>query len=268
MAQLEKDSLAEEHGLQCMEIWGGTETADAGLSVPGMDGWVTSRPFQGDAAGGDIHYVSLCGHGMLSRFLVADVSGHGQVVASLAAELRGLMAQYVNTPDQTEFVSNLNQEFATLAEGGKFATAVVTSYYSWERQLVLCNAGHPHPLWYSAADDHWHPLHHETAHTHEVIRNLPLGVLAQTNYEQFAVGLGRGDLVVIYTDSLVEAEAPGRAVLGESGLLELARSIGARAPGELCRGLLAGVCEHAAGRLPNDDVTILTLRHTGAEPSA
>lgn len=253
----------EGRGLQCMEIWGGTQRCDTGISVPGMDGWVASQPFQGDAAGGDIHYVSLCGHGMLSRFLVADVSGHGRRVSGLADQLRGLMAKYVDTPEQTDFVKNLNDGFSALGQDGKFATAVVASYLSWERRLDLCNAGHPHPLWYSAADDHWHLLHHETAHTHDVIRNLPLGVLVETDYEQFTVDLGSGDLVVIYTDSLVEAQTPDGSALGETGLLELARSVGAREPGDLCGKLRAGVLDRCDVRFLNDDMTILALRHTG-----
>ena len=250
-----------------MEIWGGTQAADAGLSVPGMEGWVACRPFRGDAGGGDIHYVSLCGHGMLSRFLVADVSGHGQAVSALAEQLRGLMARYVDIPDQTDFVKNLNDGFADLAEDGKFATAVVASYLSWEHRLDICNAGHPHPLWYSAADDHWHRLHDETAVSHDVIRNLPLGVLEQSHYEQFTVSLGKGDLVVVYTDSLIEATSPQGAALKESGLLEMARHVGIDGgPRKFCHGLLAKVLDYAdRGRL-NDDMTFLALYHTGQEP--
>ena len=62
--------------LQCTEVWGGFETVDRPLQMPGLDGCVYSRPFRG-GAGGDVHYVSSCGAGVYSRLLLADVSGHG-----------------------------------------------------------------------------------------------------------------------------------------------------------------------------------------------
>ena len=39
----------------------------------------------------DIYYTSLCGKGMLSRFVVTDVSSHGASVGEPAKKLRDLM---------------------------------------------------------------------------------------------------------------------------------------------------------------------------------
>jgi len=144
---IESENAVHKGRIKCMEVWGGTHAIDTVLSIPGVQTQVISQPYRGEANGGDIHYVSLCGHGMLSRFLVADVSGHGQVVSELAGELRGLMARYVQTLDQTELVCHLNDEFAVLSQDGSFATAVVATYFTQDRCLTLCNAGHPYPLW-------------------------------------------------------------------------------------------------------------------------
>lgn len=32
------------HALQCLEVWGGSEAVVTGLSLPGIDAWVSSSP--------------------------------------------------------------------------------------------------------------------------------------------------------------------------------------------------------------------------------
>ena len=89
--------------------------------------------------------------GRITRLLVADVSGHGEVVCALAGELRDLMRKYVNYLDQGQFVRSMNERFLRLSTHGCFATAVVTTFFAPTNHLSLCNAGHPPPLIYRAA---------------------------------------------------------------------------------------------------------------------
>jgi len=165
------------HALQCMEIWGGNQAHDSGVSVPGIDAWVYSVPHAGGRAGGDIHYVSMCGGGKISRFAVADVSGHGEHVDALAVKLRSLMRRYINTLNQARFARALNEEFGRLAEGGTFATAVLATYYAPKDHLVVVNAGHPSPLWYRSTVGTWQKLVPETARRTDEVANLPLGII-------------------------------------------------------------------------------------------
>src|SRR3954452_20426776 len=113
------------HRMHCMEIWGGSSVFDRDVSTPGLDGWVYSRPHEGAEEGGDVHYVSVCGGGIVTRLIVADVSGHGAAVAELAVALRTLMRRNINSKSQTRLVGALNRQFAALAEMSRFATAVV-----------------------------------------------------------------------------------------------------------------------------------------------
>src|SRR4026207_2540255 len=99
---------AAQPTMQCMEVWGGHQASDNGVIMPGLDAWVVSRPYEGDDAGGDIHYVSSCNTGRITRVLIADVSGPGQHVAKVASALRLLMRRYVNYIDQTRLVRGLN----------------------------------------------------------------------------------------------------------------------------------------------------------------
>jgi hypothetical protein len=250
------------HTMRCLEVWGGNQAVDNGVVMAGLDAWLYSRPFGDQPAGGDIHYVSSCAAGMVTRVLVADVSGHGEPVAEAARKLRGLMRRYVNYVDQTRFVEGLNTEFAGLAHTGGFATAVAATYLAPTDDFTVCNAGHPRPLWYRARTREWSLLTGDAQPGAGAPMNVPLGVAEPTCYQQFVVKVATGDLVVLYTDSLIEArDAQGR-MLGQDGLLRAARGLDPTDPGEFMHGLLEAVSHHASA----DDLTVLILRPNGLKP--
>lgn len=255
-----------EHEMQCMEIWGGNRAAQNAISVHGIDAWVCSQPHAGDTAGGDIHYVSMCGHGHIARFAIADVAGHGTVVDALAGKLRSLMRKHINHVDQADFARSLNREFGGLAEGGIFATAVLMTYLAPSDHLVICNAGHPAPLWYRAETGAWQRLEHACPDCETALANLPLGIIDPTDYHQFAVPLGRGDLVVVYTDSLIEAETPDRKPLGIDGLARLLGELDEKRPQTLCQALIERVTAYQGGQALDDDTTILVMHHNAIDP--
>ncbi|MBL8990017.1 MAG: serine/threonine-protein phosphatase [Phycisphaerae bacterium] len=254
--------------MQCMEVWGGNGAGDNGVTMPGLDAWVFARPYEGQAEGGDIHYVSSCGTGRISRLLVADVSGHGRQVAELATALRNMMRRYVNYMDQTSLVERMNREFSALEQSGRFATAVVATYWAPTDYLVACNAGHPPPIAYSGRYGAWQALRDtpEGDRTPGGPANLPLGVIDDSRYEQFAVRLRTGDLVVFYSDALIEAMLPDGRQLGEAGLLESARTLDPGDGASFARRLYAEVVRRCGGIEPKDDVTILVMRPNGLKP--
>src|SRR6266478_7678088 len=141
--------------MRCMEVWGGSQLTARGVEFGGLDVWVYSRPYGQAQSGGDVYYASSCATGRISRLLLADVSGHGTSVAATAADLRTLMRRFVNRLDQAEFVRLLNQQFIALSQSATFATAVVTTFFAPSRRLTVCNAGHPKPFLYRAAQQQW-----------------------------------------------------------------------------------------------------------------
>lgn len=251
-----------------MEIWGGNRAIDNAVAVPGLDAWVFARPHQGHGAGGDVHYVSMCSAGKIARVALADVSGHGAEAEGVSRSLRDLMRRHINTPDGARLMRSLNEGFDTLGATGRFATAVFATYFAPSDHLIVCNAGHPRPLWYSAARNEWTALDGsipDCAARDALPRNLPLGVIAPTAYEQFAVALGPGDLALLYTDCLTETRDTSGRMLGETGLLDAARRIGPREPGDFVRRLVDEVVG-AQGERADDDLTVILLHHNAGEP--
>ena len=258
----------DDHHMQCMEVWGGNQLADSGVVMAGLDAWVYSKPFGGAEGGGDVYYVSSCATGRITRLLVADVSGHGASVSQTAAGLRGLMRRHVNQIDQTRFVRSMNEQFQALSAAGTFATAVVTTFFAPTNSLSLCNAGHPPPLLYRAATRRWDILEHKHIPGSDAgADNFPLGVIDMADYDQFDVRLKVGDLVLCYTDSLIEARDAAGEMLGTAGLLELVRSLDMTDPAQLTSQLLTRLETQCAQKLCEDDVTVLLFRPNGLAPN-
>ncbi|MCA9288974.1 MAG: serine/threonine-protein phosphatase [Phycisphaerales bacterium] len=256
--------------MQCMEILGGSEPSDRFVSVPGIDAEIVSRPHEGQAEGGDIHYVSSCAAGLIARFVLADVAGHGVSVAGEAAKLRRLVRKHMNAADQSGFARSVNREFSELASQGRFATALLMTYFTPTDHLLVVSAGHPRPLWYRAAAREWSILddaHESVARSAEEvgIADLPLGVIGETGYHQLAVPLAEGDVIVAYTDALTEAGNGAGRQLGEAGLLAIAREVDVAATPSVAGALLAGVASYRRGEA-DDDSTVLVLRHNAANP--
>src|ERR1700722_13674659 len=66
--------------MQCMEIIGGNRAERQTIAAPGLDIWVDSRPLGLGKGGGDVHYISTCGAGYVTRLALADIAGHGESV--------------------------------------------------------------------------------------------------------------------------------------------------------------------------------------------
>jgi len=263
------------HTLKCLEVWGGSDHASHTASVPGMDICVHSRPVEGDT-GGDLYLVSSCSSGLITRVLLADVSGHGSDVTGLADELRHAMHKSINTVDQSKIARTLNNAFGKIGGGSRFATALLVTHYAPSGHLLFVNAGHPPPMLNRSGESSWSPIDRdrddvisETTRDLKVgIRNLPLGVIGDTSYEQFALKIGAGDRIVCYTDAYSEAgDAQSGSMLGVSGLARLlGRTAGDDGEVDLAPGVLEALDGEGHERA-DDDHTMISMRMTGEGPT-
>ena len=259
-------SEPEAFAMRCMEIWGGNQAQENAIGTPGLNLWVFSEPYNADDQGGDVHYISLCGGGIITRLIIADVSGHGSAVGEFSDALRTLMRRNINKKSQKGLVRAINRQFTELAQLQRFATAIVATYLTTNDSLAICNAAHPRPIWYRAETRTWSILDHDAAEVSQTAMNLPFGIDETSSYDQFIVRLGLDDRVVFYTDALTEAMAPSNTMLGEEGLLAIARGLDVGSTEHLGAALLEKIREHRAGVPADDDVTVLVLHHNGGPP--
>lgn len=245
---------------------------DRSFSVSGLDVHIMSTPYKGHAHGGDVYYLSMCGSGRIARLAVADVSGHGEAVAQVSSDLRKLMRRYINTPDQARFTRALNKKFLANSADDNFATALLATYWAPTDHLILVNAGHPPPLLYRCKENKWYEITATTPGVHSAtndevgVRNLPLGIIEPTVYDQFAVKLETDDIVVLYTDALPEAQNAHGEQLGTDGLLDICAKSNGDHPEDLASRILAAVDVYRGGQPANDDQTVMVLHHNAANP--
>ena len=198
--------------------------------------------------------------------LLADVSGHGALVAQMALGLRDLMRRNVNYVKQTRFVRAMNQQFGDLGEQGVFATALVGTFFAPTRNFALCNAGHPAPLVFRRSTSEWTELVAEDINP-EAETDMPLGITGQTTYCQLSVRLEVGDMVLGFSDAVTESQDSGGRQLGRQGVLRLVRELKVADPTELIPALIERIMGLADDNLKQDDATILLCQATGGGPS-
>ncbi len=193
--------------------------------------------------------------------LVADVSGHGMPAALISSMLKiALAAQSAHARDPVGVLTGLNQALC-----GKFEGHYVTAAYAFidmeKQSICYAGAGHP-PL----------VLRDESAgNTREIAENgLFLGFFPNATYSAVEVPFEEGDWAVLYTDGILEATAPWHEEFGADRLrlfMEHNRDLGADS---LVDGLLEELSrwsDHASGREPEDDVTIVAIHSNLRRPA-
>src|SRR5271155_5481488 len=133
------------HGLACARVWDRNNIADLTVEVPGLLGWVHSRPLYSAATGGDVYYLGVCSRGLLSRVVLADVAGHGQVVSATALTLRNLLRKHMDAVDQSVLMQEMNKAFGRGDDPKEvqYATAAALGYFCTTGELIFTNAGPP-----------------------------------------------------------------------------------------------------------------------------
>ena len=173
-----RESKAEVR-LECQEVWGGNRRVNHAVELPGLVGWIYSDPVESTTRGGDVYYISLCSKGTISRFAIADVSGHGRSSNIVAQLLRELILKHIDTWDQSELMRKLNESLRSMHVGEQYATAALFAYCRSTRELVFTNAGHPPTLWYHAKSRTWDWLELATQ-VEGMKEGLPLGLIPGT----------------------------------------------------------------------------------------
>ena len=211
--------------LVCREIWGGNEKADQSIEFGAFRGRLLSLPYE-SSRGGDIHYLSLCDQEMLSKIVIADVAGHGEVVADVALELRNLLRQNLNEIDNSKLLMSLNDSLSHKLKEGKFVTMVAATFHGADGSFIYAYAGHPTILRYDAAKADWQPLRP----AERGASGAPLGVIGDTEYIQAMAKIFSGDMLLFYTDGLLDMKTRDDGHISAGNLIELCREVTAPRP--------------------------------------
>lgn len=240
--------------IRCSEVWGGIKNADLDVGTAGLTATLFSGAADG-GKGGDIYYFTVCDEDMLTRIAVADVQGHGEAVSRMSESLYKVLAERMNGIEGDGVLSDLNREACRYGLDA-LATAVVVAFYKADSSLYFSYAGHPPILIRRRAKRRWQEALVESS---DKAANLPLGVAADSPFEQAQMPLTPGDRIFMYTDGLIEAPGPRGELFGEQRLRAVLDEAAGRALTELKGAVLQAVRQHTGGALTHDDVTLMAL---------
>jgi sigma-B regulation protein RsbU (phosphoserine phosphatase) len=117
--------------------------------------------------------------------------------------------------------------------------------------LTYCNAGHNPPYLLSARNG-------GAVQTLDTT-GIPLGIFEDMTWEQRTVQLAPGDMLVLYTDGVTEAQNVQEAFFGKERLLEVARTNLGRPAQDVQEILIAEVHEFVGDAPQFDDITLMVI---------
>jgi sigma-B regulation protein RsbU (phosphoserine phosphatase) len=208
--------------------------------------------------GGDLYdYVRVeepdAPTGAPSRWCISlgDVSGHGMpaaiIMAGVCPEVR-ILARAGFPPE--ELLAHVNQSCRDSGVANRFVTMLLGELDPGAHRLTLASAGHPGPL-VRRVDGRVEVMECPGA-------GPPLGVEADADYRPARFDLDPGDVVVFYSDGLVDAIDAAGGALGRERLARAVAQSGG-GPDQVGESILAALGRHTHGRSPLDDVTIVCL---------
>jgi serine phosphatase RsbU (regulator of sigma subunit)/anti-sigma regulatory factor (Ser/Thr protein kinase) len=163
--------------------------------LPGVKFWATYQPIH--SVGGDIYdFIHLADHKL--GIFIADVSGHGLAAAFVAALTR--MSLYNNVKrysSPVQLFQVMNQDLRQQLKTGHFLTGFYGVFDLKDNTLTYVRASHPHPI----------VIRKDGSAERLDSKGMFLGIMAQPNYSQETVSLGRGDRIFFFTDGCFEIGA-------------------------------------------------------------
>jgi sigma-B regulation protein RsbU (phosphoserine phosphatase) len=184
--------------------------------------------------------------------VIADVAGKSVpaalLMATLQASLRTIAPE--NAP-LADLVARLNRyACAHSLNGLRFTTAVLSEYNTATRRLTYVNAGHNAPILRRA---------NGILGTLEV-GGLPLGIESNVQYETASLDLNPGDVLIFFTDGVVEAFNESGEEFGNERWLSAIRALPDWDAQQSLQFLMKRVDEFVGATRQSDDITCLVFR--------
>ena len=210
----------------------------------------SGRCRQVEEVGGDCYDFLPLSEDRLA-FAIADASGKGLpaalMISSVQSSLRA--ATLLAGEDAATAVAVVNRQLCASAPAGRYATLFYGVFDAATRSLRYVNAGHNPPLvirkdgsviWLDAG-------------------GLPAGLFPDCTYTSGTAQLEAGDLLVCYTDGVVEAVNSSGEEWDVDGLLGAALASRTSSPEEVVEAIFEGVDRFSRGR-QTDDATVVVLQ--------
>jgi sigma-B regulation protein RsbU (phosphoserine phosphatase) len=186
--------------------------------------------------------------------VIADVAGKSIPAALLMATMQASLRTIAGEgAPLAELVARLNRYACTHSQNGeRFTTAVLAEYEPQTRRLTYVNAGHNPPI-----------LRRGNGMLEKLeAGGIPLGIDADAVYETDTLDLLPGDVLVLYTDGVVEAFNQHREEFGDLRWRNVISGLPWGSAQQNLQYLMAPVDQFVGETRQSDDITYLIFRCT------
>ncbi len=223
-------------------------------AVKGLD--IAGKSIYCDETGGD--YFDFLGDEEAEdgkfAVVIGDVSEHGIPSALLMATARAFIRQRsALSGDISQVVSDVNRQLTRdVEESGRFMTLFYLLIDPTQRHLQWVRAGHDAAILYDPAQDQFEELGGD---------GIALGIDQGWQYQTYERGgLDSGQIILLSTDGLWEAQNSDGDMFGKEAIYEIIRRNPKAGAGELLDTLLYAVTRFQRDQQPTDDITLMIVK--------
>jgi CHASE2 domain-containing sensor protein len=220
--------------------------------IPAMEGLdISGFQIPCKEVGGDYYDVLQLSDRKVA-VLVADVSGKGisgaLVMSNFQSVVHSLAPKILSVG---KLLGELNTAVSKIVTPGRFVTFFYGILDLDSREFTYGNAGHNYPM-LCRADGQVDELKEG---------GLFLGPFPQGSWEDYRIQLGAGDVLLLYTDGVTEAEIKKtEEQYGEDRLKRFLSENRTHTAEQMHQGLVKALEDFTGSKLFDDDVTILTMK--------
>ena len=190
--------------------------------------------------------------------VIGDVTGHGIAAGMLTGAARAscevARTLFGENLTASSLLKTMNCGIETAGQQELLMTCLAAIFDPHTRSLTLANAGHVLP----------YLVRQEGAHSKVVqlrAHGTPLGATKKATYTGVKVNLQQGDVLLLYTDGLIEREGPTHEQFGHKRLAGLLEQGYAFDPAGIRDVVLHNLSRHAEDRPTDDDITFVAIRY-------
>lgn len=185
--------------------------------------------------------------------VIADVSGHSIGAALLMVEARSVLCAQVHSfTSPGDILASLNEIlYEDLEQAGLFITLFYVKYDPLSRTLTYSNAGHVLPLISRTSEASCWELDSE---------GLILGVRKTVAFEEKQLQMREGDVLLLYTDGITEAQNVAGELFGIARLCDILRNNRSLSPRAIIDAVLQEVSAFTGTTALADDVAMIIMK--------
>ena len=220
-------------------------------SIVAPEAVVAARVVPAMSVGGDFYHLFRMQRNR-TGVMIGDVSGHGYraaLIMALAMSASAIHAQSARDPGEM-----LSMLLGTLREELSTTEMYISVFFGvidhTSGKLRYSNTGHPHAFIVSP-DGTPRRLSAE---------GPPLGLSDEVPGAESVPWQKGKDLLVLFTDGMVDTRDPEGTRIGESAVLDVVRKNMKKAPAEIVKSVFDRLEQYSGGIASPDDLTMLVLR--------